>query len=132
MNLGRKVALTEIGLPETKAFPDLGLRFSPSWRDTIEAVTALWRNDLERRQFIIGSVFSAGAYATSAIRWLTAPPGEISLPAHPARRVGQADIEAIQEVTRTFLRLDNLFGGGRARPTVLRWLGCAGGRAGTG
>jgi hypothetical protein len=37
-------------------------------------------------------------------------------------RVGQPDIEAIREVTQTFLRLDNLFGGGRARPTVVRYL----------
>src|SRR5262249_14024044 len=83
---------------------------------------ALWRNDLERRQFIIGSIFSAGAYANSAIRWLTTPPGRISLPPRPNRRVGQTDVAAIQEVTRTFLRLDNLFGGGRARPTVVRYL----------
>jgi hypothetical protein len=122
MSLGRKVTAGELGLPETKNLPELGLRFSPSWHDTIETITALWRSDLERRQFIIGSVFSAGAYATSAIRWLTAPPNAISLPARPARRVGQADVEAIREVTRTFLRLDNLFGGGRARPTVVRYL----------
>jgi hypothetical protein len=38
------------------------------------------------------------------------------------RRVGQADVAAIREVTQTFLRLDNLFGGGRARPTVVRYL----------
>lgn len=122
MSLGRKVTPGELGLPGTKILPELGLRFSPSWHDTIETVTALWRSDLERRQFIIGSVFSAGAYATSAIRWLTAPTGAINLPPRPARRVGQADVEAIREVTQTFLRLDNLFGGGRARPTVVRYL----------
>ena len=46
----------------------------------------------------------------------------MSLPASPTRQVGGADIEAIREVTQTFLRLDNLFGGGRARPTVVRYL----------
>ncbi len=122
MSLGRKITARELGLPDIKKLPDLGLRFSPSWHDTIEIITALWSSDLERRQFIIGSVFSAGAYATSAIRWLTAPAGPISLPARPARRIGQVDIEAVREVTRTFLRLDNLFGGGRARPTVVRYL----------
>jgi hypothetical protein len=122
MSLGRKIAAGETGFPAVKSLPDLGLRFSPSWRDAIDTVTALWRNDVERRQFIIGSVFSAGAYATSAIRWLTAPSAKIALPPRPARQVGQADIETIREVTRTFLRLDNLFGGGRARPTVVRYL----------
>jgi len=41
MSLGRKLTAGELGLPETKKLPDLGLRFSPSWHDTIEIVTAL-------------------------------------------------------------------------------------------
>jgi hypothetical protein len=122
MSLGRRITATELGFQKVGELPDLGLRFSPLWGDTIETVTALWRNDLERRQFIISSIFSAGAYATSAIRWLTTPPTPISLPESPTRQVSGPDIEAIREVTQTFLRLDNLFGGGRARPTVVRYL----------
>ena len=122
MSLAHRITAAQLGFQTTGEVPDLGLRFSPSWHDTIEAITALWRNDLERRQFIISSVFSAGAYATSAIRWLTIPPTPVSLPASPTRQVGGPDIEAIREVTQTFLRLDNLFGGGRARPTVVRYL----------
>ncbi len=75
---------------------------------------------MERRQFILNSAFAAGVYASSAIRWLTAP----AVPGMPAagQRVGQADVAAICEVTQTFLRLDNLFGGGRSRSTVVRYL----------
>src|SRR5215813_3273936 len=54
MSVGRKITAGELGLPETKNLPELGLRFSPSLHDTVETITALWRNDLERRQFIIG------------------------------------------------------------------------------
>jgi len=122
MSLGRRINAADVGFRKVGELPDLGLRFSPLWRDTIETVTALWRNDLERRQFIIGSIFSAGAYATSAIRWLTTPPAPIGLPASPTRQVSGPDIEAFREVTQTFLRLDNLFGGGRARPTVVHYL----------
>ncbi len=122
MNLGRAVTAGEVGFPATSELPDIGLRFATSWRDTIEVITALWRSDLERRQFIVDSVFAAGAYATSAIRWLTAPPARISLPPRPARQVGRTDVDAIREVTQTFHRLDNLFGGGRARATVVRYL----------
>ena len=53
MSLGRKITVAELGFQTAGELPDLGLRFSPSWHDTIEAITALWRNDLERRQFII-------------------------------------------------------------------------------
>jgi hypothetical protein len=122
MNLGREVTAGDLGFPAINELPTIGLRFATSWRDTIEVITTLWRSDLERRQFIIDSVFAAGAYATSAIRWLTAPPGRISLPAKSIRHVGRADVEAIREVTQTFYRLDNLFGGGRARLTVVRYL----------
>ena len=122
MNLGRKVTAGDLGFPATNELPDIGLRFATSWRDTIEVITALWRSDLERRQFIVDSVFAAGAYATSAIRWLTAPPARISMPTRSTQQVGRADVDAVREVTQTFHRLDNLFGGGRARLTVVRYL----------
>ena len=122
MSLGRKITTGELGLPAANELPDIGLRFATSWRDTIEVITALWRSDLERRQFIVDSVFAAVAYATSAIRWLTAPPARISMPTRSTRQVGRADVDAVREVTQTFHRLDNLFGGGRARLTVVRYL----------
>lgn len=121
LTLARPITETDLGFPKAHDLPELGLRFTPSLRDTIETVTTLWRSDVERRQFILNSTFAAGAYASSAICWLTAPAAP---PTHAeiGRRVGQADVEAIREVTQTFLRLDNLFGGGRARPTVVRYL----------
>jgi hypothetical protein len=101
MSLGRRVTAGDFGFPSGRELPDLGLRFATSWRDTIESVTALWRSDLERRQFITNSTFAAGAYATSAIRWLTAPPANIDFSAQSARQVGHVDIEAIRDVTQT-------------------------------
>ena len=121
LTLARAITETDLGFPNTHELPELGLRFTPSLGDTIETVTTLWRSDVERRQFVLNSTFAAGAYASSAIRWLTTPAKQ-DIPATTGRRVGQADVEAIREVTQTFLRLDNLFGGGRARPTVIRYL----------
>src|SRR5262249_56845627 len=115
MTLGRSVTAGEVGLPATGELPEIGLRFATSWRDTIEVITALWRSDLERRQFIVDSIFAAGAYATSTIRWLTAPPARISMSARSTRQVGRADVDAVREVTQTFHKLDNLFCGGLAR-----------------
>ena len=121
LTLARPITETDLGFPKARDLPELGLRFAPSLPDTIETVTTLWRSDVERRQFILSSTFASGAYASSAIRWLTAP-ATLGSAAASGRQVGQADVEAIREVTRTFLRLDNLFGGGRARPTVVRYL----------
>lgn len=119
--LARPITEADLGFPKTRDLPELGLRFTPSLPDTIETVTTLWRSDVERRQFIVNATFAAGAYASSAIRWLTTPTTTSAL-TKPCRQVGKADVEAIREVTKTFLRLDNLFGGGRARPTVVRYL----------
>src|SRR5258708_35079225 len=77
MSLGRAITCGDLGFPSTKALPDLGLRFTRSLRDTIETITALWRSDLERRQFIIDSTFAAGPYPTPAISCLTTPPTSI-------------------------------------------------------
>ena len=121
LTLARPITEADLGFPNTHDLPELGLRFTPSLPDTIETVTTLWRSDVERRQFIINATFAAGVYASSAIRWLTTPTPASAL-SKPGHRVGQADVEAIREVTKTFLRLDNLFGGGRARPTVIRYL----------
>jgi hypothetical protein len=121
LTLARPITEADLGFPNTHDFPELGLRFTPSLPDTIETVTTLWRSDVERRQFIVNATFAAGVYASSAIRWLTTPTPASAL-TKPSRQVGKADIEAIREVTKTFLRLDNLFGGGRARPTVVRYL----------
>jgi len=121
-SLARNVTSSDLGFCQTKSLPDLGLRFSRSWANAVDTITALWRSDLERRQFVINSMFAAGAYATPAVRWLTAPPNDIRLPNAPSRHVGRHDVDAIQEVTQTFQRLDNLFGGGRARATVVRYL----------
>ena len=56
MSLAREVTTGDLGFPPTREPSDLGLRFATAWRDTIDVVTALWRSDLERRQFIIDSV----------------------------------------------------------------------------
>jgi hypothetical protein len=122
ISLARKIMTGDLGFPAAKTMPDLGLHFTSSWDGTVEIVTALWSSDLERRQFIMDSMFAAGAYATSAVRWLTAPDTEIGRPVCPTMHVGRSDVAAIREVTQSFLRIDNLFGGGRARPTVVRYL----------
>ena len=64
--LGRKITPNDLGFPEARLMPDLGLRFASSLPDTIEIITSLWRSDLERRQFIIESMFTAGNWIGTA------------------------------------------------------------------
>ncbi|MBF8193158.1 hypothetical protein ITP53_47325 [Nonomuraea sp. K274] len=124
LRLGRPVTSEDLGMPANITPLDLGQEFTHRWQEGVATVTALWRADVERRRFLIDSTFAIGAGSVGAIRWLTSP-----FEGHPsgrgARRVGRADIAAIQEVTRSFGELDNRFGSGRVRSSVVRYLDTA-------
>ncbi|TXK38535.1 hypothetical protein [Nonomuraea sp. C10] len=122
--LGRPVTADDLGMPAAATPLDLGQEFTHTWQEGVATVTALWRADVERRRFLLDSTFAIGAGSVGAVRWLTSPP-EGRPSAAGARRVGSADIAAIHEVTRSFGELDNRFGSGRVRSSVVRYLDTA-------
>ncbi|MFD2349079.1 hypothetical protein ACFSTC_06315 [Nonomuraea ferruginea] len=122
--LGRPVTADDLGMPAAATPLDLGQEFTHTWQEGVATVTALWRADVERRRFLLDSTFAIGAGSVGAVRWLTSPP-EGRPSAAGARRVGRADIAAIHEVTRSFGELDNRFGSGRVRSSVVRYLDTA-------
>ncbi|MFI6741319.1 hypothetical protein ACIBI9_51100 [Nonomuraea sp. NPDC050451] len=124
MRLGRPVTSEDLGMPAILTPLDLGQEFTHTWQEGVATVTALWRADVERRRFLIDSTFAIGAGSVGAIRWLTSPAGG-HLSGTGARRVGRADIAAIHEVTRSFGELDNRFGSGRVRSSVVKYLDTA-------
>lgn len=65
--------------------------------------------------------FTSAGYTSPALRWFTAAPGP-AVEQAGRRNVGQADIDTIREMTSTYRRLDNQYGGGHARATVARYL----------
>lgn len=99
-----------------------GLEFAPTWQGSVEVVAGLWRGDMERRQFVRGATFSAGAFLAPAMRWLTAPLDE-----QPTGRghhdVDEPDVDTIRQMTATWRALDNQYGGAVLRETVVRYLG---------
>jgi hypothetical protein len=100
---------------------DLGLQLPLGWTETVATSTALWRADVQRRRFLVNAVFTPAALPASALRWLTSPPA--SAPASAGtRQVGQADIDAIRDLTASYREIDNRLGGGRVRQTVVGYL----------
>lgn len=97
------------------------LEFAADWRHGIEAVVELWRTDMQRRNLLNITAFSALAFMTPAMRWLTNPLDE-----QPARSgvriVGEPDVEMVRRITGAFRTLDNQFGGGHVRDSVVRFL----------
>jgi hypothetical protein len=119
--LGRKVAVTELGMTPSDLPADLGLKVSVVWPDTVATSTALWRADAQRRRFLINTAFSSAALPASALRWLTSP--EAGAPsAAGTRRVGRSDIDAIRELTASYRELDNRLGGGKLRAGIVSYL----------
>lgn len=121
VELGRVVTVTDIGMTSSTVFVDVGLELDGDWAERVGAATALWRADVERRQFLTGTALAASASSRAALRWLTSPPVEPPL-GTGLRRIGAADVEAIREMTRTYRELDNRLGGGRLRTVVVHQL----------
>jgi hypothetical protein len=119
--LGRKVTREQLGMRAAAVPPDLGLVYEHDLQAAIAAATDLYGTDVHRRNMLARSAYTAVAYVVPALRWMTAPAAHLTDRAG-TRRVGTANVVAIREVTGTFRRLDNLFGGGYARTTVVQYL----------
>lgn len=119
--LGREVTRADLGMRPSSVPPDLGLAYELDLNAAVDAATDLYGTDVHRRNMLARCAYTAVAYLVPALRWMTAPAASLTDRAG-SRRVGEANVVAIREVTATFRRLDNLFGGGYARSTVVQYL----------
>jgi hypothetical protein len=119
--LGREVTRADLGMRPAALPPDLGLAYELDLNAAVNAATDLYGTDVHRRSMLARSAYTAVAYLVPALRWMTVPAATLT-DRSGSRRVGVANVTAIREVTATFRRLDNLFGGGYARTTVVQYL----------
>jgi hypothetical protein len=119
--LGRPLCETELGMTPSGLPADLGLHLPTTWTETVATSTALWRADVQRRRFLASALFASAALSASALRWLISPPA-IPPAGTGVRQVGQADIEAIRELTRCYREMDNRLGGGKLRAAIVSYL----------
>ncbi|WP_405103084.1 helix-turn-helix domain-containing protein [Micromonospora sp. NBC_01412] len=98
-----------------------GLEFAEDWQRGVAVATELWREDMQRRDLLRGVAFSAAAYLSPAVRWLTAPLDERPSSAGE-RLVGEPEVEAVRRVTGVYRSLDNQYGGDRVRDSLVRFL----------
>ncbi|PWU50817.1 hypothetical protein DLJ47_23050, partial [Micromonospora sp. S4605] len=118
--LHRRIGLRELGLPEDVAV-DLGLAWGSTARATVDTVATLWRADMERRSLLLGSAWTASAFATPTREWLLDWLDEDTSHAG-GRRVGQAEVEVIWSMSQTFADTDHRLGGGYARSTLVHYV----------
>lgn len=98
-----------------------GLEFALDWRLGVDAAAELWRGDMQRRNLLRGVGFSATAFLAPAMRWLTSPLDEHPT-GHGERLVGEPDVEMVKRITGVYRTLDNQFGGGHVRESLVRFL----------
>lgn len=98
-----------------------GLEFAPDWRHGIDVAVDLWRGDMQRRDLLRRVGFSAAAFLPPAMRWLMSSLDERPVGAGE-RLIGAPDVETVRRMTATYRTLDNQFGGGHIRESVVRFL----------
>ncbi|WP_330175083.1 hypothetical protein OG875_17035 [Streptomyces sp. NBC_01498] len=89
----------------------------------IATVDRLWRADLNGYEPLLRAEPSEPAWSDASLRWLVAP--EASLPeprSDQSPRVGLTDVAVVKATIDVFTRLDDQFGGGHARQSVIQYL----------
>ncbi|MCA1693690.1 MAG: helix-turn-helix domain-containing protein [Actinobacteria bacterium] len=74
--------------------------------------------DVQRRQLLRAAAAGAASVSSSAFGWFSTQ----TAPGRRTRAVGMTDVQIVREMTQTFRRLDNRFGGGHARSAVTTYL----------
>lgn len=119
--LGRTVLPADLGMSSGHEVLELGLDLPLSWRTGVANLAALWRADMDRRHFLLGSSFAMSVYATAGVRLLTLPEPEFPS-AQVGRRIGEGDIVSLQDLAKAYRLLDNRLGGGQLHHAVVQLL----------
>lgn len=120
--LGRRVDPAELGFGTTGPVLDRVLDFAPSITDGIETATALWTVGMDRRSFLTGSAYVAGATPAAALAWHFTPDDHTAARPLDGTRVGPGHVEALHRARMRFLDIDREQGGGSARQWVTDYL----------
>lgn len=123
-HMQREISVTECGFADHAPAADDrydGLRCSGNLDGTMRTVVELSGHDMDRRKFLLGSAFTAGAFSEPALFALTVPPAD-STARVAGQRVGMADVEIITESIAHLRRLDHRYGSGRVREQVVQLL----------
>jgi len=102
-HLNREVAVTECGFVDRDLSTDTfnGFGCATTIDGTIATVAELSGRDIKRRNFLLGSAFTAAAFAEPALLAVTMPP-EASAAKAAGQRIGAADVEVTLNIVRQF------------------------------
>lgn len=121
--LGYQVNVTACGFADRSPVGDTfdGFACSPTTGGTIATVAELSWRDMNRRNFLMGTAFTAAAFAQPAWLALTMPPDH-DRAREAGARIGSPDVEVLRTMVRQFEQLHRRHGGGVARPHVVQFV----------
>jgi transcriptional regulator with XRE-family HTH domain len=96
-----------------------GLEFSVDWMEGIETLTTLWRRDAGRRHFLRNAAYVSTAFAVPVQRWLDLFDQQSAVAVSASE---PPTTQSVRDMTKTFRRLDNLYGAGQIRSAVVQYL----------
>jgi transcriptional regulator with XRE-family HTH domain len=93
-----------------------------SWDESAVTAAQIWRQDVNRRDFLASTAFAATAFAAPSLHALVS--NADASPARPGGRVsvGASHLSVIQDMTKQFSSLDNRYGGGQVRRSAVAFL----------
>jgi hypothetical protein len=106
-----------------KQAQDVGLVYPDTPAEATGNLAVLWRSDLRDVDAVRGPL-DQGAWNDASLRWLVSPSPGRQPDGEPATgvRIGMADIERFRATVDMFAQLDDLFGGGHARTSLVQYL----------
>jgi hypothetical protein len=121
-----------IGLPHSHRAPDLdiGLEFPGAPAQAAGNMSILWRTDLADKGTLERGLINPAAWNDASLRWLVDPASSPGTGADSPGgvRVGMGDVERFRATVGLFSQLDERFGGGHARQSLIQYLSTDGER----
>src|SRR6266851_7449374 len=108
-------------LPD-KPVPDVGLLYPDTPAETAGNLTWLWRSDLSDDATVLRGRIDPGAWNDASLRWLVSPGRQPDSEMASGVRIGMADIARFRATVEMFVQLDDRFGGGHARTSLIQYL----------
>jgi transcriptional regulator with XRE-family HTH domain len=115
-----------ISLADFQQGPDLegGLQYPDSPGLAAGNVSALWRADLTDQGVLERGMIHPAAWSDASLRWLVDPGSSTgaSNDSLGGVRIGLGDVERFRTTVELFRQLDDRFGGGHARQSLIQYL----------
>lgn len=93
-----------------------------AWDESVATAARLWRQDVDRRDFLMSTAFTASAFAAPTLHALVSNADASPTRASGRVSVGASHLTFIHDMTRQFGTLDNRYGGGQVRRSAVAFL----------